>query len=49
MDPMRFMEASDDMDIAVMRAIAEEAQEMREQMYQNLATMIANAVWGAVK
>lgn len=46
---MRFMDSTDDMDLAVMRAIAEEVHEMREQMYQNLAIMISNAVWGAVK
>lgn len=46
---MRFLETTSDMDVAIMQAIAQEAHEMREQMHQNLAAMISNAVWGAVK
>lgn len=46
---MKFMEATDDMDIAVMRAIAEEVHMLHQQAQENLAIGIANAVWGAVK
>ena len=49
MDPMRFLEARDDLDSAVMMAVAEEYMRMQEQLDTNLAALIANAVWGAVK
>jgi hypothetical protein len=49
MDPMRFMESKDEMDVAIMQAIAEETMRLLEQRDENLAILISNAVWSAVK
>lgn len=49
MDPMRYLESSDEMDVALMQAIAKEVQRERERMDENLAILISNAVWAAVK
>ena len=45
---MKFLEAKDDFDTAVMQAVAEEYLRLKDQLDQNLAAHIANAVWGAV-
>lgn len=49
MDPMRFLSSKDDLDVALMQAIAQEVMRMRTQIDENNAKLISNAVWAAVK
>ena len=49
MDPMRFLESNDDVDVAIMQAIAGEYMRIRQELDENTAKLIANAVWSAVK
>jgi hypothetical protein len=49
MDPMRFLETPDEFEAALMLAIAEEYMHELIVINENLAKMISNAVWAAVK
>jgi hypothetical protein len=49
MDPMRFMESNDELEIALMSAIAKEYLDALIDLQENQANLIANAVWSAVK
>ena len=49
MDPMRFLETDDDFEAAIMMAIAEEYMKELAIIHENLAKLIANSVWAAVK
>lgn len=49
MDPLVFLETEDDLKRLIMTNIARRYRDHRERIDKNLAAMISNAVWGAVK